>query len=225
MSSSDLRYQARQALAGKWGAAILAGFLAALLGGLVTGGASSTLELDENTLAYLPQEFLTILGITLTTGGVLNLVHFILGGPVQLGYSRFLLKMHDGENAETRDLFSQFDRFGDGFCLRLLRGIFIALWTMLFIIPGIVKSYSYSMAHFILLENPGMTATEAITASKSLMDGHKFDLFILDLSFLGWALLSALTLGIGNLWLNPYTNAAHAAFYRSISGCPRCTVE
>ena len=72
------------------------------------------------------------------------------------------------------------------------------------------------MAPFILAENPGMTASEAITASKELMDGHKADLFFLQLSFIGWAILYVFTLGIGSLWLVPYINASYAAFYRSI---------
>lgn len=224
MSSSDLRYRARQTLAGKWGIAILAGFLAALLGGLATGGGIS-LDIDEEIIQKAPKVILPILAMIVSVGGVLSLVQFILGGPVQLGYSKFLLKMHDGEEADVKDLFSQFDRFGDGFLLSLLRGLFIALWTLLLIVPGIVKTYSYSMAHFIMAENPGMTPTEAITASKQLMDGHKLELFLLDLSFIGWALLSALTLGIGSLWLVPYRNAAQAAFYRDIAGRPQPAAE
>lgn len=224
MDSSDLRYQARRALEGKWGIAVLAGFLAALLGGLATGGGIS-LDIDEEIIQKAPKVILPILAMIVSVGGVLSLVQFILGGPVQLGYSKFLLKMHDGEEADVKDLFSQFDRFGDGFLLSLLRGLFIALWTLLLIVPGIVKTYSYSMAHFIMAENPGMTPTEAITASKQLMDGHKLELFLLDLSFIGWALLSALTLGIGSLWLVPYRNAAQAAFYRDIAGRPQPAAE
>ena len=120
------------------------------------------------------------------------------------------------KEAEVSDLFSQFDRFGDGFCLSLLRSIFIFLWSLLLVIPGIIASLSYSMAHFIMVENPNMTAREALRASKELMDGYKWDLFCLNLSFIGWILLCILTLGIGYLWLDPYMNAAHAAFYRSI---------
>lgn len=224
MSSSDLRYRARRALEGKWGIAVLAGFLAALFGGLATGGGIS-LDIDEEIIQKAPKVILPILAMIVSVGGVLSLVQFILGGPVQLGYSKFLLKMHDGEEADVKDLFSQFDRFGDGFLLSLLRGLFIALWTLLLIVPGIVKTYSYSMAHFIMAENPGMTPTEAITASKQLMDGHKLELFLLDLSFIGWALLSALTLGIGSLWLVPYRNAAQAAFYRDIAGRPQPAAE
>jgi uncharacterized membrane protein len=224
MESSDLRYQARQTLAGKWGIAVLAGFLAALLGGLVMGGGSSV-NLDKEELQRLPQEVLSLLMVITSIGGILSIVRFFLGGPVKLGYCRFLLKMHDGEDAQVNDLFSRFDRFGDGFVLSLLTGIYVFLWSLLFVIPGIIKVYAYAMAPFIMEENPNMTAGEAITASRELMDGHKFDLFCLVLSFIGWDLLNLLTLGIGSLWLIPYKNAAHAAFYRAIAGRPEIIAE
>ena len=226
MNSSDLRYQARQTLAGKWGIAVLAGFLAALLGGLVAGsGAGPNLNLEEEELRDIPRVLLPYIMMLASIGGILGIVRFIVGGPVKLGYCRFLLKMQDGEDAQVGDLFSRFDRFGDGFCLELLTSLYIMLWSLLFIIPGLVKAYAYAMAPFILEENPNMTPSEAIKASRELMDGHKFDLFCLHWSFFGWALLSVLTLGIGSLWLNPYMNAATAAFYRSIAGRPEIIVE
>ena len=226
MNSSDLRYQARQTLAGKWGIAVLAGFLAALLGGLVVGsGAGPNLNLEEEELRHIPKVLLPYIMMLASIGGILGIVRFIVGGPVKLGYCRFLLKMHDGEDAQVGDLFSRFDRFGDGFCLELLTSLYIILWSLLFIIPGIIKAYAYAMAPFILEENPNMTPSEAIKASRELMDGHKFELFCLYWSFFGWALLSVLTLGIGSLWLNPYMNAATAAFYRSIAGRPEIIVE
>ena len=81
------------------------------------------------------------------------------------------------------------------------------------------------MTPFIMADHPELTASEAIDRSKELMDGHKGDLFVLDLTFIGWDLLAAITLNIGHLVLNPYKNAAHAAFYREIAGYPRITVE
>ena len=103
-----------------------------------------------------------------------------------------------------------------GFAQAFLRSLYTFLWMLLLIVPGIIKAISYSMTPFILAEHPNLTASQAIDLSKQMMDGHKMDLFILDLTFIGWGLLSALTLGIGALWLNPYTNAAHAAFYRQL---------
>lgn len=219
MNSSDYRAIAREKLANNWGSAILAAFVAALLGGTVAGVSFSfNVTIDEQILYQLPEFVLRYLMISASIASMLSFVHFIIGGVVRQGYAVYLLKQYDGgEKPELNDLFSQFHRFGDGFCLALLQTLYIILWSLLFIIPGIVASLRYAMAPYILAENPGMTASEAITASKQMMDGHKGELFCLGLSFLGWAILSGLTLGIGNLWLTPYVNAAYTAFYRNLS--------
>lgn len=216
MEAYDHRRIARDNLHNNWGISIAAALIAGLLGGLVSASSSSydfvikALQ-KSGILVY----FVLILGSITAT---LSLAQFILGGVVRQGYCKFLLKQHDRrEQPQINDLFSEFDRFGDGFCLNLLQDLYIFLWSLLFVIPGIVASYRYAMAPFIMAENPGMTASEAIRVSKIMMDGHKGELFWLHLTFFGWMLLSALTLGIGNLFLNPYLNAAHASFYRYVS--------
>ena len=127
------------------------------------------------------------------------------------------LNMAEGVKPEVKDLFAHFQEFWGAFKVTFLVGLFTGLWSMLFVIPGIVKSYSYAMAHFILLENPGMSCVDAITRSRQLMDGHKAELFVLRLSFIGWHFLCILTFGIGYLWLIPYQNAAEAAFYHNLT--------
>lgn len=210
--------RARYALQGRWGSAVLVTLIAALFGALVTGsGSPFNLNLDEQEIARLPEVFIPIFASLLAVFSGLGMVQFILAGPVRLGYCQYLLKLHDGAPADISDLFSQFHRFGKGFVLALLTGLYIALWSLLFIIPGIIAALRYSMAPFILAENPEMTPSEAIQASSDLMQGYKWDLFCLDLSFIGWALLNVLTLGIGSLWLNPYMNVSYAAFYRRIT--------
>ena len=219
MYARDYRARAREMLAGKWGMALLVTLIAAILGGLVTGtGSSIDLDLKGDNLQMLPEIVRTYLIIAVSVGGILGIIQFIIGGTVRLGYCKYLLKLHDGEEGELKDLFSEFSRLGDALVMEILRSLYTVLWTFLFIIPGIIATYKYSMASFILLENPGMRPNEAITASKELMNGHKFELFCLGWSFFGWALLNILTLGIGGLWLNPYINASYAAFYRNISG-------
>lgn len=217
MEARELRRIARENLAGNWGNAILAAFLAALLGGLITSGINFNIEISENDFKELPSALKTIFFSLLGVGGTLNFVHFILGGVIRQGYCVYLLKQYDRRDPQVNDLFSQFDYFGNAFCLKFLQGLFTFLWMLLLIIPGIVKSYAYSMAPFIMAENPDIRPREALRASEALMDGHKAELFFLELSFIGWGLLSALTLGIGSLWLNPYIQAAHAAFYRNLS--------
>ena len=225
MEAKNIRSRARANLAGNWGVSIAIAVVASLLGGLITGS-SFLPSLDAEAAAALPflQEIAdsinqgwTIGNVTLNLrSGIFGFAAFLIGGVLQLGYADFLLKQHDGREFSFGDLFSQFDRFGTGFAQNFLRGLYVTLWSLLLIIPGIIKGLSYSMTPFILAENPNMSASEAIDASKNLMDGHKMDLFILDLTFIGWDLLASLTLNLGNIALNPYKNAAHAAFYREI---------
>lgn len=224
MEARDLRRIARENLAGNWLLSVGVTFVAGLLGGLITGsGGSISIKLDEYYVRELPRIVMVYLKIIGSVAGILGLVQFIIGGTVQLGYTQYLLKQHDKANFELADLFSQFHRFGQGFAQAFLRALYTFLWALLFIIPGIVKSFSYAMTPFIMAENPDMTASEAITVSRQLMDGHKGELFWLNLTFIGWSILSAFTLFIGNLFLTPYMNAAYAAFYKDLTSSRRYT--
>lgn len=140
----------------------------------------------------------------------------IIGGPLAIGFCGYFIRKARGETARLENLFDGFKLFGSGFLLYLLQYIFIFLWTFLFIVPGIIKSLSYSMAFFILRDNPDIGSLEAITASRNMMNGHKRKLFCLYLSFIGWSLLCILTLGIGLLWLCPYMYLSVANFYEDI---------
>ena len=218
MTSSELRAVARQNLEGTWGISVGVALVASLLGGSMAGaGSNVNFNVSEENIRNLPPVFWTVLLPLVSVAGLLSLAALILGGTVELGYAKFLLKQHDRKELQFSDQFSQFERFGTGFAQKFLRILYITLWTLLLVIPGIVKGLSYAMTPFILEEHPEMTASQAIKASMQLMDGHKMDLFILGLSFIGWSLLACLTMGIGFLFLNPYMNAAYAAFYRSIS--------
>lgn len=218
MEAKELRRIARENLAGNWGNAVLAGFLAALLGGLIMSSSSGIdLDLDAEHMRRLPDIVKMYFLYTAGIGTTLNLVHLILGGVIRQGYAVYLLKQYDHRDPQTNDLFSQFDHFGAAFGLKLLQTLFIILWSLLLIVPGIIKGCAYAMAPFIMAENPNMAAREALQASEELMDGHKMELFILGLSFIGWSILNIFTLGIGSFWLNPYMNAAYAAFYRNLS--------
>ena len=220
MTYSDIRRAARENLQNNWGLSIGACLLAAIMGGMLIGSSflpQLNIHIENQDIESWEQFFRVTLGSTTFSVNTINLIHFILGGVIQLGYAQFLLKQHDGEKAEIHDLFSQFHRFGDGFCLYLLEVVFVFLWSLLLIIPGIIAGFSYAMAPFIMAENENMTASEALRASKELMIGHKWELFCLDFSFIGWNLLGIVTLGISALFVNPYMNAAYAAFYRVIS--------
>ena len=150
---------------------------------------------------------------------VMAVVYFILGSVVGVGYSRFNLDLVDRQKEpEIGILFGYFKFWKTTAAASFLQGLYVFLWSLVFIIPGIVAGYSYAMTDYILAEHPELTAGEAIEQSKAMMYGNRFRLFCLQFSFVGWDLLCALTLGIGNLWLRPYKQAAEAAFYRDISG-------
>ena len=244
--ASDFRKQAKEALRGKWFIALIAGIIASLLGGLngmgstgVNFGGSSSSEGGSGTVVppagggdvNVSDEMLEILGIFLIIFGVImvvaiimSFVYMIIGGAVGIGYSNFNLDIVDGRKAKIGTIFNSFDQWKTGFVARLLCAIYTALWSMLFLIPGIIASYSYSMVHFVMAENPEMSANEAIRESKRLMQGNKWRFFCLQLSFLGWELLAIFfTAGIGLLWVVPYQQAAYAAFYRDI--CPKQQID
>ena len=223
MIYSDYRRLARENLTGNWAVSIGVGAIAMLLGGLISGGSflpeiSYRIEgQDISSISDLLNELTTQEVSAFGLGSLMGLAQFILGGTIQLGYANYLLKQHNRANFEFQDLFSKFEYFGQGFAQQFLRGLYVFLWSLLFVIPGIVKSYAYAMTPFIMAENPELTANEAIAASQQLMDGHKGELFTLDLTFIGWGILAALTMNIGNLALNPYKCAAYAAFYKDLT--------
>lgn len=217
MNASELRLKARQSLTGNYWPAVLVAFVASIFGALLVNGGSFSINIEERfseVFGNLPAIVKWYLAIVGSTAGVLSLVNLILGGVIQLGYASYLLKQHDREICETKELFSKFDYFGPGFLQLLLRNIFTALWSILLVIPGIIKGFGYSMTPFLMAENPELTAKEAIKLSQEKMKGHKWELFCMSFSFIGWALLATLTGGIGYIFLNPYMNAAYAAFYR-----------
>ena len=138
-----------------------------------------------------------------------------------MGYARFNMDLIDRTEAKIETLFTYFNSRKTTAATKFLKTVYVLLWSLLFIIPGIIASYSYAMTGYILADHPELTASEAIERSKEMMSGNRFRLFCLHLSFIGWAILCAFTMGIGNLWLNPYKQAATAAFYREISGTER----
>lgn len=225
MNTSEIRRKAREHLQSNWALSIGVAAVACLLGGLLIGTSflpniQFSPSREFSLLFPFTWQVTDTIRITIKSG-LPSLAAFLIGGVLQLGYARFLLKQHDGKALDFSDLFSQFDRFGTGFAQNFLRTLYTFLWSLLLIVPGIIAALSYAMTPFILEEHPELTASEAIARSKALMDGHKMDLFILHLTFLGWDILCALTANIGNLFLNPYKNAAYAVFYREITQGPQ----
>ena len=213
----DFRQEALSVLPGRWGLAIGATLLYSILNGGLAGVFSPDFELTADSTISL--EALLPYTSILMVMCLISLVFSAIGASVQLGYNILLLKYYEPEQKPgIGDLFCRFHIFWKAFGLRLVMGLFITLWTFLLIIPGIIASYSYAMAPYLMAENPDMGIMEAIRRSKEIMQGNKWRLFCLHFSFIGWAFLCLFTCGIGYLFLSPYQMLAEAAFYREITG-------
>ena len=145
---------------------------------------------------------------------------------VTCGWQLYTLRVsREEETGGVETLFACFQQFGRFFSAILLTGLFTALWTMLFIIPGIIAAYAYSQTIYILLDHPEMSVMEAIAASKQMMRGYKAQLFVLELSFIGWALVAGCTLGLLLIWVEPYMQVTKANFYNAVSGWQKVVPE
>ena len=168
---------------------------------------------------------LACLIISLITGAlsgsaILAPATFICYGCFQYGLAVFFLDT-SRVTEQKNDINSVFAGFSENIGRNIIAGIlyqiFITLWTLLLIIPGIIMSYAYSMTFYILKDHPEYTASQALKASKQMMKGYKMKLFLLDLSFIGWILVSLICcLGVGMLWVTPYMRAAKTEFYEVI---------
>lgn len=153
----------------------------------------------------------SVLGIIPAVGSIVSI---LLAGQLAVGELYYFIALNNKENAQINLIFKDFgnDLFKN-FVVLLLQMLYTALWTLLFIIPGIIKSYSYSMTMFLKAKQPNLEANEAITLSRKIMDGKKWKLFCLQFSFIGWIILCFLTFGIGFIFLMPYIQASTTAFY------------
>lgn len=146
--------------------------------------------------------------------GLLNFFSIFIVGTLLVSQSLMNLNVYRKKDFLFEDMIEPFKiNYVNTLTTYLLKMVFIFLWSLLFIIPGIIKRFSYAMTEFILVDNPKLTANEAITKSKEMMNGNKWRYFLLHLSFIGWYLLSILTFGIGFVFLAPYIKAAETAFY------------
>ena len=155
--------------------------------------------------------------ISSAASGLGGIGSLILGGPLDLGLAIYFISLKRKKSAQMEDLFRGFSSFERALVLHIVRMIFVILWSLLFVIPGIVAALRYSMAMYILHDNPELSGMDALNQSKEMMDGRKGKLFGLYLSFIGWAILCLFTLGIGYLWLVPYMKASEANFYENLA--------
>lgn len=198
MNRIELKNRAKESLKGKYGEAIkllLITFAISFATGFVIG----FLNLDEDIAELIS-----------------SIVSFAVAGLLGFGTVSFFLKISRNETVTYKELFSKINMCFSYLAISLLVGLFTALWSLLLIIPGIIAAINYSLVYFVKLDNPELGALEVLRKSKEMMNGHKWDFFVLILSFLGWAILGIFTLGILYLWLVPYMQVTYANFYNSL---------
>ena len=193
--NSELRTEARSALQGKW----LMAAIAAVIYSAVMGG-----------LAVIP--FIGVLVVLFTL-------------PIAYGFAILMLQLYRGGEVDFGVMFEGFSDYSRILSTKLLQIIYLILWMLLFVIPGIIKCYSYAMTDFILKDEPTIRNNAAIEKSMAMMNGNKMKLFLLDLSFLGWAILCAFTFGIGYFFLQPYMMTSRAAFYQDLKAQQTVVVD
>ncbi|MFV0518427.1 MAG: DUF975 family protein [Aminipila sp.] len=221
-SSKNIRALARVSLQGKWKLAVI------------------------GTLVYLVAVFLpsaildSVFGGEYGTSPLSGLYSFVVAGPFSLGYSMFLMNLFRKKECDVAQVFYGFEKFIKAFALYFVMSLFIALWTLLFIIPGIIAAYRYSQCFLVMIDNPNYGILQCLSESKRIMTGNKGKLFCLEFSFIGWAILACIPImvlggalsfanpillnfapmigAIGYLWLTPYMSVASIAFYELASG-------
>lgn len=181
--------------------------LVILINTLIVGGVQVVVNLsgDDWVLAM----FMSLVSIA---------VSLLVVNVITLGSMTWFHRAIKTEGLNMEEMFWPFkEDYGGNVLMMFLISLYTALWSMLFVVPGIVKGYSYSLAMYIKSENPNIPASKAIELSTRMTNGHKMDLFVLDMSFIGWAILSAFTLNIlGILYVMPYQYASKAFAYEEI---------
>lgn len=190
MTNAELKALAKARLKNNWGTAILV----ILLQGVIT----------------------YVVGIALP--GIGNIASLILSGPLTFGVTYVYVQFSYGQSAQVGDAFKGFSYFGNTFLLYLLRAIFVALWSLLLVVPGIMKAYSYAMATYLMVQEPSISAQDALKKSEQCMKGHRMEMFMLVLSFFGWWMLCIVTFGVATLFVAPYLNETLILFFQQLNG-------
>jgi len=164
-----------------------------------------------------------IYGLIMSSFGAMHsvgVISLLIAGPMALGAATFSLSISRSKEARLEQIFDGFRNYANALVTHLLMTLYIVLWMLLLIIPGIIAALSYSMVFYILADDKSLKPKEVLDKSKKMMDGYKMKMFNLCLRFFLLALLCILTLGIGFLWLIPYINITMAKFYDDIKENP-----
>lgn len=224
-AASGHRARARAALMGSWGTAVLMDVVAGLLSGSLAGPAIRLDLFHKNPIRIvMPEEILTFLCWEAGIPGPMQMwvtmliwaMGLVLGGAMAVGLARYYLDLLEGRPSGFRALGSGRSRFRATLGMNLVRAVLTGAGIMMLVVPGMVVSCGFAMAPCILAEDPACSGREALVRSWRLMRGHKLELCALEISFLGWHLLSSVTFGVGRLLIAPYRSAARASFYQSL---------
>lgn len=216
----QLKTKAKKVLKKNYWKAFLISFIIMLVGGESSGGtgannSSTRWNMGPDNISF--DFIIGALAIVITIVTVLSLIRIFLGYVVEVGGRKFFIRAAEGD--------SDMNYLGFGFSgsryieiikTMFVRSILIFLWTLLLIIPGIVKSYAYRMVPYILADNPNIGYRRAIELSNEMTMGYKLEIWVLDLSFFGWYFLGVLTFGIGTFFVNPYVDSTNAELYLSL---------
>ncbi len=206
-TNTELRREGREALTGRWGTFVAA----TLLYWVISSIAQAPAQLTEFSSRVLMNSVGTTYALYST-----SIIICLIILPLSFGFNTIFLRNLRGEPVGVEHMFDGFRDFGRIFVTLLWQNVLVLLWSMLLLIPGIIKSLAYAMTPYILLDQPKLSTVEAIHLSREMMFGYKAKLFLLLLSFLGWSILCIITCGIGFLWLAPYANSSVAAFYEDV---------
>jgi uncharacterized membrane protein len=212
----ELKTKAKEVLKNKYWKSFLISLVLLLSGGDSRGGGSSGGGSARERIDGLGEWLGFSEYITIIIAAIILVIAFriLIGYSLEVGSRKFFIQSAQYKNDKGCYNFAfDLENFSGIISTMLLRSIYVFLWSLLLIIPGIIKSYAYRMVPYLLADNPHLGADKAITLSRKMMDGNKFALFVMELSFLGWYLLGVLALGVGVLFVNPYYNATEAQLY------------
>ena len=224
LKSKELRKKAWESLKGKYWMA----FAVIIVTGLIASVGNAFLSFGQKLGEVLglmdPAELdstmvigaLVLYCVVIISAIIGALFNIFVTNAITVGVSNYFIKNTDSKPS-FKDAFSGFKvKYGRNIGTLLLAGIKTVLWTLLFIIPGIIKTYEYAIIPYILADDPEISSKDAFKKAKQMMKGNKWRLFKLEFSFIGWGILCVLTLGIGTFFLIPYANAANAEFYTEL---------
>ena len=197
ITRDELKNEALATLRGKWTQPVLAALIVMLVSAFTQGG-NQTKSAVFVTLGFL--------------------VALLVACNLQFGFEVAMLRFRRGREDSVNEMLAAGfkEDYGRVLGISLLRAVFICLWALLLIVPGIIKAYAYSMTAYIAEDNPELGPKECLDQSQAMMQDHKMELFILDLSYIGWILLGFVSFGIGFLWISPWMEMAHIRFYEEL---------